>query len=198
MIPVRPVRRHAILTSLVLMAAGGAAPAGPGVRAGANYAFISAQGISPQTRPALLAGATYLAKPIDQVNIQLELDYCRHHLRFDDSAQSYSLRMDYVRLPGMIKVHLAGDEDSFLRPFLLGGGELAVKVDQRFTVDGENTLMPDIYPVDMGVFLGAGVNVLDHMWLDVRFYRSAMSIVNRDEYGDIRNLGISMSAGVNL
>lgn len=183
---------------LALIAVWGAAGAGPGIRAGANYAFISAEGISPQTRPALLAGATYLIRPIDQVNIQFEIDYCRHHLRFDDSTQSYSLRMDYIRLPGMIKVHLAGDEDSFIRPFLLGGGELAVKVGQRFTVDGENQLMPDIYPVDMGVFLGAGVNVLGHLALDVRFYRSTMSIVNRDEFGDIRNLGISLSAGVNL
>lgn len=184
--------------SLALMALAGAAGAGPGARVGVNYAFIWAEGISPQTRPALVAGGTYLIKPVDQVNLQLEIDYCRHHMRFDDSTNSYSLRLDYIRLPGMIKVHLAGAEDSFLRPFLLGGGELAVKVDQRFTVDGENTLMPDIYPVDMGVFLGAGVKVLDHLWLDVRFYRSAMSIVNRDEYGDIRNLGISLSTGVNL
>ncbi len=184
--------------SLALMALAGAAGAGPGARVGVNYAFIWAEGISPQTRPALVAGGTYLIKPVDQVNLQLEIDYCRHHMRFDDSTTSYSLRLDYIRLPGMIKVRLAGDEDSFLRPFLLGGGELAVKVDQRFTVDGENTLMPDIYPVDMGVFLGAGVKVLDHLWLDVRFYRSAMSIVNRDEYGDIRNLGISLSTGVNL
>jgi len=187
-----------VLVVVALLAVCRAALAGPGVRGGVNYGFISAQGISPQTRPALVAGLTYLVRPVDQVNLQLELDYCRHHMRFDDSTTSYSLRMDYIRLPGMIKVHLAGDEDSFLRPFLLGGGELAVKVDQRFTVDGENTLMPEIYPVDMGVFLGAGVNVLDHLWLDVRLYRSAMSIVNRDEYEDVRNLGISFSAGVNL
>jgi len=185
-------------SGLALLALSGAAWAGPGARAGVNYAFISAEGISPQTRPALVAGATYLIKPIDQVNLQIELNYCRHHMRFDDSATSYSLRMDYIRLPGMIKVHLAGDENSFLRPFLLGGGELAVKIDQRFIVGGKNTLMPDIYPVDMGIFLGAGVNLLDHLWLDLRLYRSAMSIVNRDEYGDIRNLGISLSAGINL
>ncbi len=189
--------RGAWLFSLALVAISGASRAGPGVRAGVNYAFISAEGIAPQTRPALAAGVNYLIRPVDQVNLQFELYYSRHHLRFDDSATSYALRMDYVRLPGMIKVHLAGDEDSFLRPFLLGGGELAVKVDQRFTVDGENTLMSEIYPVDMGVFLGAGANLVNHLWLDIRFYRSAMSIVNRDEYGDIRNLGITMSVGLN-
>lgn len=181
---------------LALFALIGAAWAGPGLRAGVNYAFISAEGISPQTHPALVAGAIYLIRPIDQVHLQLELDYCRHHMRFDDSTQSYSLRLDYIRLPGMIKVHLAGDEDSFLRPFLLGGGELAVKVDQRFTVNGENTLMSDIYPVDMGIFLGAGVNILDHLSFDLRLYRSAMSIVNRNEYGDIRNLGIVLSSSL--
>jgi hypothetical protein len=186
-----------IRCQLVLLAMAAPALAGLGVRGGVNCGFISAEGISPQTRPALVAGLTYVVPVVEMAGLQFELDYCRHQMRFDDSTQSYALRMDYLRLPGMVRVFLTG-EDIMLRPFVLGGGELGIRVDQRFEVDGRNEVIEDIYPFDLDVFLGLGAELAGHMTVDLRLYRSAISIVNKDESGDIRNLGLALSAGLNF
>lgn len=183
-----------ILTLLICATA----KAGIGARAGINFTGIFAPGISTTMGPGLTAGLTYNTEVVPYAHLQFELLFDRHQMAFDDdSVTSYSISMDYVRVPALVKLHLAG-QGGPITGFLQGGVDLGIKVRDRISVGGDTSAIEGFSPVDCCWILGGGAEVAGFLSADIRFYRSLFAIADKDEMGDLRNFGIAFGLGISF
>jgi hypothetical protein len=186
-----------ITAVLSILLIGTTAQAGIGARAGINYTAITAPGISTTMGSGLTAGLTYRTEVVPYAQLQFELLFDRHQMTFDDSATSYSVSMDYVRVPALVKLHLAG-QGGPITGFLQGGADLGIKVRDRVSVGGDTSAIEGFSPIDCCWILGGGAEIAGFLSADIRVYRSLFAIADKDEMGDLRNFGIAFGLGISF
>ncbi|MDI6739742.1 MAG: porin family protein [Candidatus Edwardsbacteria bacterium] len=182
----------AVLFALVFVCA--TCHAGIGARAGVNYTTITAPGISTTMRSGLTAGPTYRTEVAPYAQIQFELLFDRHQMTFEDSTINYSISMDYVRVPALVKLHLAG-QDGPITGFLQGGADLGIRIRDRISASGDTSAIEGLSPIDACWILGGGAEIANFLSADIRVYRSLFAIADKDEMGDLRNFGIAFGLG---
>jgi hypothetical protein len=183
---------------ILLLLSGATAQAGIGARAGVNYTAITAPGISTTMGSGLTAGLTYRTEVVPYAQLQFELLFDRHQMAFEeDSAASYSISMDYVRVPALVKLHLAG-QGGPITGFLQGGADLGVKVRDRISAGGDTSAIEGFSPIDCCWIMGGGAEIAGFLSADIRVYRSLFAIADKDEMGDLRNFGIAFGLGISF
>jgi hypothetical protein len=192
-----PVRWKTNAAILLLLLAGATARAGIGARAGVNYTGITAPEITTTMRSGLTAGLTYRTEVVRYAYLQFELLLDRHQMVFKDSAASYNIAMDYVRVPALIKLHFAG-QGGPVTGFLQGGADLGIKVRDRISAGGDTSSIEGFSPFDCCWILGGGAEIANVLSVDFRISRSLFAIADKDEMGDLRNFGITFGLGISF
>jgi len=172
--------------------------AGIGARVGINYTGIFAPGISTTMGSGLTAGLTYNTEVVPYAQLQFELLFDRHQMAFDDdSVTSYSISMDYVRLPALVRLHIAG-QGGPVTGFLQGGVDLGIKIRDRVSAGGDTSAIEGLIPIDCCWIAGGGAEIAGFLSADIRIYRSLFAIADKDEMGDLRNFGIAFGLGISF
>jgi hypothetical protein len=176
---------------------GTTAYAGIGARAGINYTAITAPGISTTMRSGLTAGLSYRTEVVPYAQLQFELLFDRHQMTFVDSPATYSISMDYVRVPALVRLHIAG-QGGPVTGFLQGGADLGIKVRDRISAGGDTSAIEGLSPIDCCWILGGGAEIGNFLSADLRIYRSLFAIADKDEMGDLRNFGVAFGLGISF
>jgi hypothetical protein len=182
------------IAAILILLAATTAHAGIGARAGVNYTAITAPEISTTMRSGLTLGLVYYAEVVPSAGLQFELLFERHQMAFEDSAVRYDIGMDYLRVPALLRLHLAG-QDGPVTGFLQGGADLGVKLRDRVSAGGDTAAIEGFSPIDCRWILGGGAEVAGFLSADLRVARSLFAIADKDEMGDLRNVSVTLGLG---
>ena len=177
-----------------------------GLRLGANLArFNTNKDIEQNSKFGISMGA-YLRVPIaGKLYIQPEFNLTQHGSKENESDGDYSsYTINYLQIPILLKYVLFGDPGNtnfFVQGgpyFSKGVGKIRIKDCINGDCDTEKINFENVNfnlkSADVGLMLGAGVNVSNDLFVDVRVGLGISNISEIDDY-NIRNTAINIGAG---
>jgi hypothetical protein len=153
------LRTLIVSAGVALVANGGlAAQTEFGVKAGASFGNIKNKGVLPgslKTRTGV-AGGVFLGYRASVIGVGVEALYAQRGARSDQNVADATTKLDYVDLPGYVKVSLPVPG---VRPFLYAGPQVSFEVKCR-TADGSDACADNgRKQTDYAAVIGGGVRL---------------------------------------
>jgi|AntRauTorcE11897_2_1112592.scaffolds.fasta_scaffold36344_1 opacity protein-like surface antigen len=175
-----------ILGLLVVNQQSAHAQADFGIRGGVNFATISADGFSPDSRTGLLVGAYANFGMDGAISIQPEVLYSAKGASFGDNET----KLDYVEIPILAKYTI--DTDGSLAPHFYAGPYVGINVSAKN--ENDDDISEGISSTDFGLTLGGGLG-FDSFNIGARYSLGLSNIADADNAGDSKNRVFSIVAG---
>ena len=154
-----------LIVSLAILFAAAVLPqsaaAGVGVKGGyswANLKFTGADGVLPLTDLKNVVAGVYFSMGLGLFSVQPEILYVRQGTRMEEAPDWMEVRLDYIQVPVLLKVHVIPGPIS---PMIYGGPYGAYRIAARGAVSGvPGTVdISDGYTTtDYGVVFGGGID----------------------------------------
>jgi hypothetical protein len=113
---------------------------------------------------------------------------------FDVESYKYSLIMDYLEVPLLIK--FTAPPSKKLRFFMLGGPAVAVKLGGKLKRDSETLPFSGFKSTDIGLVIGAGLLSGSHVFSELRCTMGLTKVIERDGVPlNVKNGVVSLAFG---
>lgn len=181
---------------------GTAVPWDFGLTAGVNIATLGGDDIEDAENLTGFFVGVSLVRPItDMISFQGEVAYSRKGATGTFDGVDVELRIDYIDVPLMAKIHLGAATPGGVRPALFIGPLIAFKVGcegEAFGVSADcEDVDIDVKSVDFGLIAGAGLD-FDRFGVFARYQLGLSSIDDSSDSADVFNRVIQIGGRVSI